>query len=208
MDADQSTTANIDKLLARLRAGDDSARDALIEHACDRLSHMIQHRMQDYPVVARWEHKDDVLQQAAMRLYRSLSAVKPENARAFMGLASTQIRRELIDMARKLRGPEGLAANLATDAAQRGVDSGKAAPLYEGPDDATGPTTLRQWTEFHQYVEQLPCEEREVFDLCFYQGMTRIDAAGLLGISERTVKRRFQSARLLLHKHLFGEKSE
>lgn len=54
-------------------------------------------------------------------------------------------------------------------------------------------------------MEGLPEEEREIFDLLWYQGLTQAEAANLLNISDRTVKRRWQSARLLLHDRLGGQ---
>jgi len=47
-------------------------------------------------------------------------------------------------------------------------------------------------------VERLPDEEREAFDLLFYGGMEQHEAAALLGISERTLRRRWQSSKLML----------
>ncbi len=196
LDSDRTPTAILEELLSQLRAGDESARGALIEHACERLRRLTRKLKRDFPIVSRWEQTDDVFQQAVMRLHHSLEDVKPENIRAFMGLAATQIRRELIDVTRKLKGPEGIAANYATDGVSE-ADSGKAIPRNEKPDDAPSQTSLDQWTEFHEHVGKLPDDEREVFDLCYYQDLTRVDAASLLGISERTVKRRFQSAKLL-----------
>ena len=48
--------------------------------------------------------------------------------------------------------------------------------------------------EFHERVEQLPEEERTVFDLLFYQGLTHPGVAHALGVSESTVKRRWYDA--------------
>jgi RNA polymerase sigma factor (sigma-70 family) len=48
-------------------------------------------------------------------------------------------------------------------------------------------------------VEQLPEDEREIISLLFYEALTQEDAAQLLGVNIRTVKRRWQSARLKLH---------
>jgi RNA polymerase sigma-70 factor (ECF subfamily) len=61
------------------------------------------------------------------------------------------------------------------------------------------------WREFHEQVERLPEEEREVFDLVWYQGLGHTDAAELLQMSARTVKRRWQAACLHLHEALDGE---
>ena len=58
---------------------------------------------------------------------------------------------------------------------------------------------------FFNKLAELPEEERETFDLLWYQGLTQAEAGALLGLSERTVKRRWQSARLLLHDRLKGQ---
>ncbi len=61
------------------------------------------------------------------------------------------------------------------------------------------------WTEFHEHVERLGAEEREVFDLLWYQEFTQEDAAALLGLSVKTVSRRWREARLHLGQALGGE---
>ena len=72
----------------------------------------------NYPHLRRWEQTDDVFQTAALKLHRSLAEVKPESVRQFFGLAATQIRRTLIDLARHHYGPEGSAANQESAAYQ------------------------------------------------------------------------------------------
>jgi RNA polymerase sigma-70 factor (ECF subfamily) len=67
---------------------------------------------------------------------------------------------------------------------------------------------LAAWTEFHRQIDQLPDEGRETFDLLWYQGLSRAEAAALLKVSERTLKRRWQSARLKLHQAMGGELPE
>jgi RNA polymerase sigma-70 factor (ECF subfamily) len=52
------------------------------------------------------------------------------------------------------------------------------------------------WSEFHAQVDGLPREERDVFDLLWYQGLTQAEAAAVLEISLRTVKRRWLAARV------------
>jgi RNA polymerase sigma factor (sigma-70 family) len=63
---------------------------------------------------------------------------------------------------------------------------------------------LAIWTEFHAQVERLPDKEREVFDLLWYQELTQAEAAALLGVDVRTVKYRWQAARVKLHDALRG----
>jgi RNA polymerase sigma factor (sigma-70 family) len=46
---------------------------------------------------------------------------------------------------------------------------------------------------FHAAVEQLPDAEREVVELTFYHGLTQPEIAELLGVDERTVRRRWRA---------------
>ena len=61
---------------------------------------------------------------------------------------------------------------------------------------------------FHEAVERLPAEERELFGLLWYQGMTHAQAAEALGVATKTVQRRWASARLFLEEALNGEDLE
>lgn len=62
-----------------------------------------------YPNLRRWEQTDDVFQNAAIRLRRSLKKVNPDFPRNFFGLATVDIRRTLIDLCRHHFGPQGAA---------------------------------------------------------------------------------------------------
>lgn len=108
--------------------------------------------------------------------------------RKFYGLSGACIRRELIDLARSHYGPQGIGTN-------QDSDGGDAEACHADPSE---PDTIAAWTEFHQAVDELPEAEREVFSLLWYDGLKQADAAAVLGISLATLKRRWQSARLLL----------
>jgi RNA polymerase sigma factor (sigma-70 family) len=195
----EGRTETLQPLLDRLAAGDTAASDDLIAHAMNRLRRLTRKMLRDNPAVHRWVQTDDVLQNALMRLHRALKEVRPASVRAFIGLAATQIRRELIDLARHHYGPEGDAAHHASD--PKGADpEGEVRPLAEAqPDAGSGPLTQLQWQEFHEQVQLLPDEEREVFHLIFYAGLSQDEVARQLGVSVPTVKRRWRSAKLLLY---------
>ena len=53
-----------------------------------------------------------------------------------------------------------------------------------------------------QAIDDLPEEEREVFDLVRIQGMTQVEAAEVLGVSNKTVQRRLNRALLILSEAL------
>src|SRR5262249_27961545 len=51
-------------------------------------------------------------------------------------------------------------------------------------------------------IDALPAEEREAFDLVRIQGLTQIEAAELLGVAPKTVKRRLGRGLRLLTERL------
>lgn len=69
-------------------------------------------------------------------------------------------------------------------------------------DERGTPDDLDLWCRFHEAVEQLPPEEREVMGLAFYHGWTQVQIAELFQVDERTVRRRWQAACLKLSKLL------
>jgi RNA polymerase sigma factor (sigma-70 family) len=192
-------TDEADDLLERHRAGDASARGGLIRLAQLRFTALARAMLRRYPHLRRWEQTDDLLNAALTRLHRTLMGVRPESVRHFDNLAATQIRRELIDLARSYYGPEGLGANHHTDGTDPGVR------LAQVSDRSGRPETLEGWTAFHEAVERMPEEEREVFDLLWYQGMTHSQAAEALGVATKTIQRRWASARLLIQDALDGQ---
>jgi RNA polymerase sigma-70 factor (ECF subfamily) len=177
--------------LEGMRAGDLTARDELFRLVCGRLERLTRKMLKGFPSVQRWAQTDDVLQSALVRLLRALQQVKPASMREFFALTTEQIRRELLDMARHYYGPEGEGANHAS------LVGG-----YDRPDYSRDPSVLAAWAEFHQQVSRLPPDEREVVNLLFYQELAQAEAAGILGVTVRTVQRRWQSALLKLHDFL------
>jgi RNA polymerase sigma-70 factor (ECF subfamily) len=199
-DGSGNTTAIRDQL-SRLQQGDSAALNELILLASNRLQTLTHRMLRDYPGVRRWSQTDDVLQSALIRLCRALEQVRPASAREFYALATTQIRRELIDLARHYSGPECAAAHHESCDGEPGQS-----PHARDTANLTHePGALTDWGEFHAQIASLPEDEREVFGLIFYQGLTQDDAAEVLGIAVRTVQRRWQAALLNLHRLRGGE---
>jgi RNA polymerase sigma factor (sigma-70 family) len=196
-------SAVLQNLLERLMAGDDSARDQLVYSAFHRLERLARSMLQRYPGVQRWEQTGDVLQAGLLRLHQSLRGVKPESVRAFFGLAATQMRRVLIDLARHYYGPEGLGANQTTDAPPvLPEDTRSPSPGREPAAQTSGPASLAEWTEFHNAIKDLPDADREIFDLLWYDGLPQADAAALLNVSDRTLKRRWREVKFKVYEAL------
>lgn len=187
--------------LSRLQQGDTSALNELILLAGNRLQSLTHRMLRDYPGVRRWSQTDDVLQSALIRLCRALEQVRPASAREFYALATTQIRRELIDLARHYSGPECAAAHHESVAGE----PGQSPAVRDAANLTHEPGALTDWGEFHAQIANLPEDEREVFGLIFYQGLTQDDAAEVLGVAVRTVQRRWQSALLTLHRVRGGQ---
>lgn len=216
-DMETSTTQHLQSILDRLNAGDDAARDEMINAACARLTVLTRKMFRDFPKLRQWEQTEDVSQNASMRLRRAMESVTPQSVREFFGLAAVQIRRELLDMTRSVYGRKRPSAN---DGQTGDAGPQSRRPLvqpggFAGGDDSTMPTPdvgevtndpdkISAWTEFHEHVEQLPDNLREVTDLLFYQELTQQEAAELLGVDASTVKRRWRDARLKLHDALKG----
>jgi RNA polymerase sigma-70 factor (ECF subfamily) len=192
----------IQSCLDALRAGDPSARAELLRVSRERLLLMTRKMLSRYPGIRRWEESDDVLQNALFRLHHSLDKVPVESPRNFLALAAVHIRREVIDLCRRYFGPQGMGSHHATpDAARPEVSAAEAAEAPRADD----PAAQVSWHELHERVTDLPAEEREAVDLLWYHGMSQREVAALLGVSVRTVRRRWQAARLQLAAALHGE---
>jgi RNA polymerase sigma-70 factor (ECF subfamily) len=184
------------QLLPQAVAGDEAAVDALLRYNCDRLTSLTRRMLGDFRRVRRWTETADVLQNALLRLVGALRQARPQTSREFLALATLQIRRELLDLARKFYGPHGLGANQESAAAAGPEGS---TPKEEA-DLSHEPCSLAQWTELHQHIDALPDEEREVVGLLFYQGLSQAEAAEVLNVSVRTVQRRWHAALCKLHR--------
>ena len=187
-----SQPSMMQQLLPQAVAGDAAAIDALLRHCGDRLTLLTRRMLGDFQRVRRWAETDDVLQSALLRLVSALRSVKPQTPREFLGLAALQIRRELLDLARRFYGPEGVGAN-HDSRDQNDSASEKSDVRHE-------PSSLAQWTELHEQIGALPDEEREVVGLLFYQAISQAEAAEVLNVSVRTVQRRWHDALCKLHR--------
>ena len=194
----QDDKSQLQILLDHYSPDDPRAFDELIQHAARRLRAMSHNMLARYPHLRRWEQTDDVLQMALLRLHRSLSDVRPESKQAFFGLAATQMRRTLIDLARHYFGALGHGRNYDSTAGRQGetqIEMSRVQSL-DRPDD------LADWTAFHEAIEHLDDEEREVISLVWYGGLKQKEIAELLEIAERTVIRRLNRAKLRLREIL------
>jgi RNA polymerase sigma factor (sigma-70 family) len=190
MSNDSSHSQMMRDLFTRTCGGDRLAREELFRHVRRRLEHLARKMLNHFPGVKRWLEPDDLVHNAVMSLLRALDQEVPKTAVDFFNLAAVHLRRALLDLARKLRGPKGKPAQSVGDLAASDSDEGIYRPLDPGED----PAELDYWCNFHLAVERLDAEEREVVGLIYYHGWKQKDVAELLHLSPKTVQRRWKSA--------------
>jgi RNA polymerase sigma-70 factor (ECF subfamily) len=131
---------------------------------------------------------DELLGSVVAGLLTALRTTRPQTVRQFFALATQHMRWQLNDLARRL-DERPAAAGLP--------EAGVAAP----PDSSASGLTP-DGRRMLGAIDGLPEDEREVFDLVGIQGLTHAEAAGVVGVSEKTVQRRLIRARLLLAERL------
>jgi RNA polymerase sigma-70 factor (ECF subfamily) len=190
---EEPTTAAIQRYLDALPG--DTAAEPIIRELLDRAVRRLRLLCatllyRSYPRLTQPPlnlETDELLGGVVAGLLTALRAVRPPTVRQFFGLATQHMRWQLNDLARRLDEQPVAAALPGT---------GVAAP--PSSDSCLTPAGRRMLGA----IEGLPEVEREVFDLVRIQGLTHAEAAGVVGVSERTVQRRLNRARLLLAEQL------
>jgi RNA polymerase sigma-70 factor (ECF subfamily) len=194
---EEPTTAAIQRYLDAL-PGDAAAAEPivreLLERAVSRLRLLCATLLyRSYP---RLTHPplnletDDLLGGVVAGMLTAMQTVRPRTVRQFFALATQHMRWQLNDLARRLdQKPAAMAL----------AETGVMAPP---PSSASGLTPEAR--RILAAIEELPEDEREVFDLVRIQGLTYVETAGVVGTSIKTVQRRLNRARL----HLAAQLSE
>ena len=177
---EENSTAVVQRYLDAL-AGEAPAEPiirALLDRSVRRLHHLcaaLLHR--SFPRLTRPPlnlQADELLSAVVERLLKALREIRPGTVRQFFALAGQHMRWELADLARRLdKQPAALELREGLVPAPAGSDSG------------LSPNGRR----ILEAIEGLPAGEREAFDLVKLQGLTHAEAAQVLGVSLRTVKR-------------------
>ncbi len=191
---EEPTTVIIQRYLDALPSETTSEPDVreLLERAAGRLRLLCATFLhKSYPRLTRPPvslETDELLGGVVAGLLSALRATRPTNVRQFFALANQHMRWQLNDLARRLdQRPDAAAL----------PESGVAAPEASTA-SGLGPAGVRMLGA----IEGLPEDEREVFELVGIQGLTHGEAAAVVGVSEKTVQRRLNRARLLLAERL------
>jgi RNA polymerase sigma factor (TIGR02999 family) len=185
-------TAVLQQAIDRMRSGDAGARRELIDTAYERLRQLSAvilrksfPRLKGVPVLV---DTTDVANESAYRLYQALAEIQPETVRDFFRLAAQRIRWLLLDLAKQ-----------SDRAGRQELVDGR--PI-DGRPDATDPGSPSTLAELYRQIDLLPDHEREVLDLLYFHGLTQVETAAALGVTERTVRRHWTAARARLYEGL------
>jgi len=192
----EHTTVIIQKFLDDLNHADDVPAEPLVrnvlEHSITRLHWLCELMLQrHYPRLMHGPLNltaDELLGGVVERLLKAMQKVRPQTVPQFFALANRHMRWELNEFVRRL-DIEGNASEFH--------DSRHPAPhsLTTIPASANASRIL-------DALERLSEEEREVFTLVRIQGITQVEAAEILGISDKTVQRRLKRSLIFLHQVL------
>ena len=198
-------TAPVTQGLESLTGGDPSGLDRLVEAWSARLRLLTHKILRHYPGVRRYDDTDDVFQGAIMRLHRALGqmALAGQSPRSMMALGAVQIHRELVDLTRRYAARASYQANHGTNVFH---DTSGVRHFVDGAAVADEP--LERWERFHQAVEGLTPEQKEVFRLVWYLGADQKTIAAVMECSERSVKNYWRQAREAVKAALDGERPQ
>ena len=188
-----STTVQIQGLLDRFLGGDATAKAALVRVAEDRLLILTRKVLQDFPRGREHDDTEGIFQESYLRLHSALDEVKPTTVRQFLGLAALAIRRTLLDLVRKLRGRGAEKRTRPVSLNREDADGGA-----WDPPEPSAPNRFDLTEDLFAAVDGLSDDLKEVVMLHHFQGLAQAEIAGLIGIHEDSVKRRWAKARVIL----------
>jgi RNA polymerase sigma factor (TIGR02999 family) len=173
------------ELLGRIQAGDTSARDTLFAAAYSELHRMARARLRD-------GGRDSVMDTTCLvheSYLRFVNAgeLRAEDRRAFFAFASQVMRSVIVNSVR-----ERIAQKRGGDSRPLTLSTGLAARIADGED-----TVLR----VHEALDDLEKAEprlAQVAQMRYFGGYSEQEIAETLDITERTVQRDWEKARLIL----------
>jgi RNA polymerase sigma factor (TIGR02999 family) len=188
-----SDTGEVTRLLAEIHGGKKDAMNQLLPLVYDEL-----HRLaRTYFRRERGEHTlqpTALVHEAYLRMVDQKAAMQTRGH--FLAVAATQMRRILLDYARKHR------AERRGGGGQKVLLEDTMAIAEQIPLDMIGlDSALTQ-------LSRLDPEQAKLVELRFFGGLSVEETAGVLGVSPATVKRSWSSARAFLHREMTGGHSD
>jgi RNA polymerase sigma factor (TIGR02999 family) len=186
-------TTALSSLIASADQGDRAAADQLFSALYDEL-HRLARRELSKRAAGMTLGATTLLHEAYMDISNREGVAFPDRNR-FMGYAARAMRGLIIDYARRRqaqkRGGEFEITSLSTDLAETPADADELTRLSNALDELEGtdPGLAR------------------VVDLKFFGGFSFAEIASMMAVSERTVQRDWQKARIYLHQVLRSDAS-
>lgn len=137
-----------------------------------------------FPILKTFCDEEDIVQNAVIRLLRAMESSTPQSENHLQALIFTEIRREILDQARKAHRREPMGATVGSitpkdSSWEINLDD----PNTEDPDQ------IEEWSAFHSRLESLPTTLREALSLSYYHQWPQSRIAELFHVDERTVRR-------------------
>jgi RNA polymerase sigma factor (TIGR02999 family) len=182
-------TTDLTNLIRRAQRGDERAADELFRSIYPELRRMARLRLRKHTRNTLLD-TTELVHESYLR-FVSAGRLSIEDRAHFLGYTGKIMRSVIVDAAReriaKRRG--GASANVTLNSRIVGNDVDGAAQILE----------------VHDALEALAQQDArlvQVVELRYFAGMTELQIAGSLGIAERTVRRDWEKARLLLAEQL------
>ena len=171
-------------ILRRLGAGEDTAAEKLLPRVYDELKQIAAKQMQR-------ERPDHTLQATILVHEAFMKLVHQERANwqdrsHFMAVASTQMRRVLVDYARRAQ------------AKKRGANANRISLDVCGPAESNDAIDLIQLDDALTRLADLNERHARVVELRYFGGMSVKETAHALSVSEATIKNDWRAARAWL----------
>jgi RNA polymerase sigma-70 factor, ECF subfamily len=188
---EQQSTASVTELLVRARAGDASALAAVFPLIYTELHRLASHQLRQEPD-GHTLSPTALLHEAYIRLI-DYTRMEWNGRSHFLAVASTAMRRILVDHARSHRSEKrgGALRRVPLDSAD--LPPEERAELLIALDDALG------------RLKALDVRQARVVECRFFGGMTEDETAEALGIGLRTVKRDWARARSWLYRDIYAD---
>jgi RNA polymerase sigma factor (TIGR02999 family) len=189
LDAIDSPTGEVTRLLHAARDGDATAMDRIIQLVYDDLCAIAARQLRREPF-QRATHPASLVHEAYMKLANGAALHAGDRAH-FLALAARAMRQVLVEHARRRSAAKRRPMELAS----------------LGDDVWATPVSPEEILTLNDAIDQLEPRQRQVVECRFFGGLEEREIAATLGVDERTVRRDWVKARAWLYQALYGAAS-
>ena len=185
MDPDGATPGEVTQLLQAVRNGDSEALDRLVPLVYDELRELARRELYR-EASGHTLHATALVHEAYLKL--AGTAMPASDRSHFLAIAARSMRQVLVDHARRRK------------AVKRGGDMVRTTLTDAGAQVEFRPDEL---IALDAALERLDERQRQIVELRFFAGMEEKEIAGVLGVSDRTVRREWVKARAWLYRDMY-----